>query len=66
MGLVSSFFLVDYKMTNTTLEKRENLPYVKMKLLVGLALTAFGYTLSSIGVDEQVKKLMPRQQHLIY
>ena len=48
------------------MEKLAKLDYVKKKLIVGLALSAFGYTLSSIGVDEQVNKLMPRQQTLFY
>jgi len=61
MGLLSSFFLIDYKGTNTTFEKQENLLYVKNKLIIGLAMTTFGFILSSNGLSEQLKQLMPKQ-----
>ena len=66
VGLCSAFFLIDYKGTNSTFEKRENLSYVKSKLLIGLTLAVFTHTLASLGVEAQIKKLTPRRQHLAY
>ena len=61
IGLVSSFFLIDFKYTNTTLEKLEDEASCTRNLLIGLSMSAFGYTLSSVGVEEQIKNLMPRR-----
>ena len=66
VGLCSAFFLIDYKGSNTTFEKRENLSYTKSKLLIGLTLAVFAHTLGSIGIEAQVKNLIPRRQHLFY
>ena len=52
IGLISSFFLIDYKGTNSIFEKKDKLRHVELKLMVGLAFTSFGYTLASTGIDE--------------
>ena len=40
---------------------------MEKSLATGLALAAFGYTLSSIGIEKQIKNLMPRRrQHLSF
>ena len=52
IGLISSFFLIDYKGSNSIFEKKDKLRHVELKMMVGLALTSFGYTLASTGIDE--------------
>lgn len=63
LGLVSSFLLIDYKRTNSTSEKlvESNLDIVQRNLIIGLTLSMFGYTLSSMGIEAQFKDLMPRR-----
>ena len=52
MCLVSSFFFIDYKRANSVIEKQADVSRVRRKLIAGLAIAAFGFTLSSIGVEE--------------
>ena len=58
LGLISAFFMMDYKSTNTFEEKRESLGQVKKKLVIGLSLTIFGYMLSTLGIEAQMRDLM--------
>ena len=52
LSLVSSFFFIDYKGANSVIEKQADVSRVRRKLIAGLAIAAFGFTLSSIGVEE--------------
>lgn len=66
IGLVSAFFLLDYKATNSTAEKMETRGKVLTDLMIGLVLTTVGYTVARCGLETQLLQLMPKSQYLCY
>lgn len=63
IGLISSLLLLDYGI-NTTAKKQVMPEKIAMKLMVGLTMTTLGFTLSKVGLDNQLLSLLPRSQYL--
>ena len=66
IGLVSAFFLLDYKASNSTEEKMETRGKVLTDLMIGLVLTTIGHTVARCGLETQLLQLMPKSQYLCY
>ena len=66
LGLASALVMMDYRDTDTAAERAENVRKVKLKLIAGLAIASLGYTIGSIGLQDQIRRLVPRKLYLLY
>ena len=66
LGLLSALVMMDYRDTDTAAERTENMHKVKVKLMAGLTVASLGYTIGSIGLEDQMRRLVPRKLYLLY